>query len=182
MYMVASGLSSSDIPQERKRAVLIQCLGLEGKLVFATLGVAETYAATREKLTEYFGGKKNVMVERFKFRQRSQRQGDSVREYVAALWELAATCRFGVMHDELIQDQLIEKTLHSRIRKRLLMEKDTITCDETVTLAAYVKEAIAEAKAIEGIVVLRSAEVGKVETTSVGRVASAVKLRRPTDY
>ena len=28
----------------------------------------------------------------------------------------------------------------------------------------------------------RFAEVGKVETTSVGRVASAVKLRRPTDY
>ena len=117
MYMTASGLSSSDIPQERKRAILIHRLGLEGQRVFTTLGVAETYSATREKLTEYFGGKKNVMVERFKFRQKSQRQGESVREYVAALRELAATCRFGVMHDELIRDQLIKKTLHSRMRK-----------------------------------------------------------------
>ena len=109
MYMKVFGLSSSNIPQERKRAVLLQCLVLEGQRVFATLGVTETYAATREKLTEYFGGKKNVMVERFKFRQKSQRQGESVRKYVAALLELAATCRFGVMHDELIRDQLIER-------------------------------------------------------------------------
>ncbi len=63
-----------------------------------------------------------------------------------------------------------------------MMEKDTITCDEAVTLATHVEEATAEAKAIEGIVVPRSAEVGKAETTSVERVASAVKLRRPTDF
>ena len=44
------------------------------------------------------------------------------------------------------------------------------------------KEAIAEAKTIDGVVVPRFAEVGKVETTSVRRVASAVKLRRRTDY
>ncbi len=56
MYMIASGLSSSDIPQGRKRAllihwkraVLIHCLGLEGQCVFATVGVAETYAGTRK--------------------------------------------------------------------------------------------------------------------------------------
>ena len=30
MYMIASGLSSSDIPQERKRAVMIHCLRLQG--------------------------------------------------------------------------------------------------------------------------------------------------------
>ncbi len=62
------------------------------------------------------------------------------------------------------------------------MEKDTITCDEALTLASHVEEALAKAKAIEGIVVPRFAEVDKVETTSVGRVASAVKLRRPTGY
>ena len=62
------------------------------------------------------------------------------------------------------------------------MEKDTITFDEAVTLVAHVEEAISEAKTIEGIVVPHFAEVGKVETTSVGRVASAVKLRRRTDY
>ena len=49
-------------------------------------------------------------------------------------------------------------------------------------MPAHVEEAIAKAKAIEVIVVPRSAEVGKVETTSVGGVASAVKLRRPLDY
>ena len=48
MYMIASGLRSSNIPQERKTAVLIHCLGL-GQRVFATLGVAAMYAATREK-------------------------------------------------------------------------------------------------------------------------------------
>ena len=67
MYMKVFGLSSSNIPQERKRAVLLHCLVLEGQRVFATLGVTETYTATREKLTEYFGAKKNVMVERIKF-------------------------------------------------------------------------------------------------------------------
>ena len=35
------------------------------------------------------------MVERYKFRQRYQRQGVYAREYVSALRELAVTCRFG---------------------------------------------------------------------------------------
>ena len=47
--------------------------------------------------------------------------GESVREYVTALHELVANCNFGQVSDELIRDQLIEKTNNPRVRERLLM-------------------------------------------------------------
>ncbi len=66
-----------------------------------------------------------------------------------ALTELASTCKFGFLTDELIRDQLIEKTTVQRIRERFLMEPDTLPLERAVTLSAQIEEAIAEAKMIE---------------------------------
>ncbi len=71
-YMASSALSWPSVTIQQGAKVLgsrkvVRCE--YGNLCLATycrkVGVTETYAATREKLTEYFGGKKNVMVERF---------------------------------------------------------------------------------------------------------------------
>ena len=39
-----------------------------------------------------------------------QQQGESIREYVASLRQLARKCKFGEMEEEMVRDQLIERT------------------------------------------------------------------------
>uniref|UniRef100_A0A8C1KE11 Uncharacterized protein n=1 Tax=Cyprinus carpio TaxID=7962 RepID=A0A8C1KE11_CYPCA len=111
---------------DKVRALLIHCLGAEGQRFFYTLTVSDqgddTYASALSATREFFVSKINVVAERYRFRQRSQRAGETTDQYVAALRELAATCEFGAMEEEMICDQMVEKTNSSRIRERLLLE------------------------------------------------------------
>ena len=88
-----------------------------------------SYEELRTLLTQEFGPRLNSRVERFHFRQIAQLPGESFRQYVFTLRTLAATCKFGDLTDEMIPDQLIEKTALSRIRNRLLMEAESYVGD-----------------------------------------------------
>ena len=89
------------------------------------------------------------MVERYNLRQRYQRQSESAREYVSALRELAVTCRFCELHNELARDQLIEKAIHPKVRERLLMELDDMSCDKALKLGSQIEQALHEFKKME---------------------------------
>ena len=62
-YLTASGLNAVEVRDERKRALLIHCIGMEGQRIFATLCTSETCKEAIERLTQFFGKSKNVMVE-----------------------------------------------------------------------------------------------------------------------
>ncbi|KAI0238688.1 hypothetical protein LSAT2_010572, partial [Lamellibrachia satsuma] len=47
-------------------------------------------------------------------------------------------CNFGQLSDELIRDQLIEKTNNPRVRERLIMEPDTLTLEKAITLMSRI--------------------------------------------
>jgi len=73
-YLLA--MSELDLPEERKCALLIHCLGAEGQRLFYTLMVTdEKYATALEALSNFFTPKVNV--EHYRFRQRSQRPGNA---------------------------------------------------------------------------------------------------------
>ncbi len=82
--------------------------------MFYTLNASDqgddTYSSALSAIKDFFIPEVNVVAERYRFRQRSQRAGETTDQYVAALHELSATCKFGVMEDEMIRDQLVEKT------------------------------------------------------------------------
>ena len=86
-----------------------------------------TFRNVVSALESYFAPKKSSVIERYKSCQRDQGNGEPVQQCAASLSELAATCNFGVLTDELIRDQLIEKTSIPRIRERLLMEDEQLT-------------------------------------------------------
>ena len=129
-YLMASGLDGANVTAARRRAILAYCLGIEGQRIFASLTETDTYATAVTALRNHFGPKRSVMMERYTFRQRAQRPCESVREYITALHELVANCNFGQLSDELIRDQLIEKTNNPRVRERLLMKPDTLTLEK----------------------------------------------------
>ncbi|MGH0117490.1 UNVERIFIED_CONTAM: hypothetical protein FKN15_078184, partial [Acipenser sinensis] len=144
MYLLASDLQ--DMSGTRKRAILIHCLGPEGQHIFKTLGDSPSFKNATTKLTQHFGPRHNAVEERCKFRCRAQFQGESVRQYIANLKELAATCKFEDQYDQMIWDQFIEKKTNSKIREHLLMEPDTLTLDRTLEIACQIEAAVAEAK------------------------------------
>ncbi|KAJ8364836.1 hypothetical protein SKAU_G00136670 [Synaphobranchus kaupii] len=145
-YLLA--MSEVDLPDARKRALLIHCLGAEGQRLFYTLTVAdEKYDTAREAIQNFFTPKVNVVAERYRFRQRSQRPGETTDQFVAALKELVTTCQFGTMEEEMIRDQLVEKTNSARIRERLLMEVP-LTLSKATTIARQIETAVTEAKAM----------------------------------
>ena len=95
-----------------------------------------------------FWPRKSTVIERYQFHQRYQGNAEPFQQYVASLSELAATCNFGVLTDELIRDQLIEKTSIPRIWERLLMEDDGLTLEKATALAIQRESAMMDSKLI----------------------------------
>lgn len=73
--------------------------------------------------------------------------GETTDQYVAALYELVATCEFGTMEDEMIRDQLVKKTNSTRIGERLLLEVP-LDLKKAVTVTRQIETATVEAKAM----------------------------------
>ena len=156
-YLEAMG--GSDFAAARKKAILLHCLGLEGQRVYDTLPArtappegATEYDNARFVLGAHFIPRVNVVAVRHKFRQRSQQPGESVDTYIAALRDLCRHCKFDAMDnpvDEMIRDQLVEKTSSPKVREKLLMEQN-LTLDNAIAIANSVEEACKDAKALGG--------------------------------
>ncbi|XP_026202834.1 uncharacterized protein LOC113153427 [Anabas testudineus] len=147
-YMLVIDATGDSWPDARKRAVLLHALGTEGQRLFYALpNTGDTYASAVEGLKQHFVPKVNVIAERHKFRQRAQRPDETVQDYLAVLRQLAATCEFGNMEDQMVRDQLIERVDNTRIRDRLLLEPD-LTLAKAATLALQIETGIRDAAVI----------------------------------
>lgn len=143
-YIIASG--ASDYADGRKKAILLHCLGPEGQTIFYTLHPADdTYKAAMDTLENHFMPAVNVTAERHRFRLRSQLPGENIDQYICALRDLISRCDYGVLADDMIRDQLIERTVEPRIRERLLLEPE-LTLETALTLAKQVESAIKESQ------------------------------------
>ncbi|KAF0305665.1 hypothetical protein FJT64_022749 [Amphibalanus amphitrite] len=124
-----------------RRALLLCAIGDEAYRVFDTLPPVakrdgeDDYDVTLRQLREFYTPRTNVIVERFRFRQRAQAPTESTADFVAALRGLARTCQFGAMESELIRDVVVEKTPHQRLRERLLQDRD-LTLDKVLSVTA----------------------------------------------
>ena len=167
VYLLASG--ADDLPDKRKRALLLHCLGCEGQNVFSNLKDAgDTYKAAMVALEAHFAPKVNVVSERYKFRQRCQLPHETTEEYANVLRGLASRCKFGTLMEEMVRDQIIEKTKMPRLRERLLIESD-LTLEKTLVLAAQSEAATLQAREMEA-----SAQVSAVSKSKPGKVTSQV--------
>lgn len=133
-------------PAERKRALLIHCLGTEGQRLYNTLPLsADTYKGSVLALQTFFTPTVNVAAERYCFRQHAQAVGESIDHYLAALRELAKTCNFGATEGEMLRDQIAVKICMPRIHERPLIDHE-LTFDKTLTLARMMETAMIDAK------------------------------------
>ena len=108
IYSIASGLSRKE--DNVQRATLLHCLGPAVQRIFNTLpGEHESFAEVKTALDGYFAPKRNVVAEQYKFRSRGQRADEPIDTYLTSLRELAKSCDFGTLEEEMIRDQIVEK-------------------------------------------------------------------------
>ncbi|KAL1455787.1 hypothetical protein MTO96_043622 [Rhipicephalus appendiculatus] len=144
IYMIASG--ASDLPPIRGKAILLNFLGLEGLRIFQTLKTTDNpclvaASAAGGTLTSpspddfdraiatlegHFKSTVNVTAARHRFRRRTQAPGETAAEYVTALRSLVGACNFGDLADDMIRDQLIEKTTSGHIVHHNLTHQEQI--------------------------------------------------------
>ena len=97
------------------------------------------------KFDTFFQVRRNEIFERAKFNRRVQLEGESIEQFITALYTLVETCDYGTLKDEIIQDRIVIEILHTALSERM-QSKANLTLDKAKTMACQ-KEAIAEQSA-----------------------------------
>ncbi|KAL1274350.1 hypothetical protein QQF64_027164 [Cirrhinus molitorella] len=126
-------------------------------------------------LKAHFAPRRNIVAECHAFRKRVQAPGETIIQYVAALRDLATTCDFSAILDEMLRDQLVENVSSHRIRERLLLESE-LTLEKAITIATQIEAAGEQAKLLSGT---RSVPVQAIHAKSAPPPASSRRRRRP---
>ncbi|XP_069118818.1 uncharacterized protein [Argopecten irradians] len=129
-------------------SALIYAMGSQAEHVFKTLvfdvaGDEDKYDKVIEKFHNYFIPKRNIIHERARFHQRSQAPGESVEEFVRALYEIAEHCNFSDQ-DEFVRDRVVIGLSDRNISEKLQMKADLTleTAIQTARQAELVKSQI----------------------------------------
>ena len=124
-YSIASGLKEkSNVEQV---STLLYAMGESADDILATLRVNETKASYEEMksaLDNYFGARKNVIVERARFNRRIQRPGESIDSFIKDLYRLADECYYDSLKDDLILDRIVVGVLDERLSELLQLKAD----------------------------------------------------------
>lgn len=148
MYFLVNKVTS-----ELKLPTLISVMGEEAYELLSTLASpvkpkSLTYERAVELLAAHLQPTPSVLTERYKFRQRRQRD-ESIAEYVSELKKLSKYCDFGSALDENLRDQLVCGLKSEIIRQRLFSE-EKLEYKRAVTLALSLEAAERDANAVEG--------------------------------
>ena len=108
-YEIATGLNEKG--NAVRVATLLSVMGKECFRVFKHLEMADDdrkkIEPTLTALQAHFEPTRNVIYERFKFNTCEQSQGETVAQYITKLRQLASTCEFGSLENDLIRDRLV---------------------------------------------------------------------------
>jgi transposase InsO family protein len=125
-YEIATGLDEK--ADKVRIATLLSAVGRDCYRVYENLALTEEERKTTKTiikaLDEYFEPKRNTIYERFVFNSAKQEDGEKVDEYVNRLRQLASTCDFKDLSDELVRDRIVLGISDNAARARMLREGD----------------------------------------------------------
>ena len=123
-YEIAVGLDKKD--EAIRVATLLSVMGKECFRVFKHIEMADDdrkkIDPILQALQAHFEPTRNVIYERYKFNTCEQSQGETFAQYITKLRQLASTCEFGTLENDLIRDRLVLGTIDASARARMLRE------------------------------------------------------------
>ena len=120
---------ANEIAEGKQVAVFLSAMGPKTYSLLRSLVTPEspkdkTLEQLVEVLTKHFEPKPLVIAERFNFHRRSQRTGESAKNFAAELRRLTIHCEFGDHLNEALRDRFVCGLNNETIQKRLLTEKE----------------------------------------------------------
>lgn len=117
----------NDINEEKKKTTFLTVIGPKLYGTLKNLCVPKnpkdkTFEELKEILLQHLEPETSVIVERYKFNQRSQHGGESVADYIMELKKLSICCRFGDKLNDMLRDRFISGIYDTKIKMRLLNE------------------------------------------------------------
>jgi len=183
LYLLAIGAETKS--DARKNALLLTCAGQQAMDVYNTLELPDEveikpatgedaavlqgpkYETVLKAFDNYCAPKTNETYERYIFRCRRQKEGETFDSFVTDLKLKGRTCDYGEKRDSHIRDQIVYGVLSDKLRERLLRTTD-------LTLA----KSIEVCKASEISQLQMSAFTGGTEAKTVHGVTQKYKRRQ----
>ena len=132
---MAAGLDEKD--DKVQVSTLVYAMGGNANDILKSFHLAErdtVYATVKRRFETHFVGRSNVIFERARFNRRVQGDNEPVVEFIESIYELAETCQFGPLKEELIRDRIVVGIRNAALSQKLMQ-------DEKLTLKKAVKEA-----------------------------------------
>lgn len=144
----------NDIQQDLHVPTLITVMGAESYELLVNLCTpnkpkTKTFEQLSEIMSKHLQPKPSELAERYKFRHRTQKGGETIAEYVAVLKKMSKTCEFGSWLEESLRDQLVCGIASENIRQRLFAESG-LDFAKAYKLAASMESAEKDAAMVEG--------------------------------
>ena len=141
-----------------------ECYDLMCDLCAPSIPETKSYDDLVKLVKEHLEPERSEIAERHIFRQRVQRQGESIREYLQALKHLAKTCNFGACLEVCLRDQFVSGLFDEDMRSRIFAESK-----------------LDYKRAVELALALEAAERHAVTARASGNSASAQPSAPPLD-
>ncbi|XP_069103892.1 uncharacterized protein [Argopecten irradians] len=123
----------NDVKNEKKVAALLSLMGgptytlLRG-LTAPAKPSDKTYDELVNLLKNHLSPKPLAIAERFRFHKRDQKEGESIREYLAAIRKLAEHCEFAATLNDALRDRLV--LAYGLSTKKTLLSEATLTLEQ----------------------------------------------------
>ncbi|XP_060063527.1 uncharacterized protein K02A2.6-like [Ylistrum balloti] len=142
-------LNAHSIKDEKQVPALLSLIGGRTYNVLRDLTATDrpatkTFNELVAILKNHLSPKPLLIAERFRFHKRDQKEGESVRDYVAQLRKLSEHCEFGVVLMESLRDRFVCGLKNEAVQKKLLSEKD-LSFDKAVDIAVAMETAARDA-------------------------------------
>ena len=97
---------------EKKRAILLSYCGaptyrLIRNLVAPAKPTTKSFAELTKLVADHYTPPTSMIVQRFQFNSRSQKEGESIAEFVADLRRISEHCRYENTLDDMLRDRLV---------------------------------------------------------------------------
>eukprot|EP00731_Ephydatia_muelleri_P020855 Em0013g582a len=151
-YLERDYMKANKISNDARKDAFLACIGKQTyALLRALIAPAKpgekTYKELVAALTKHLAPKPLLIAERYRFHKRDQKEGETVREYVACLQKMTEHCSFGPSLADTLRDRLVTGMRNEMVQRRLLTEVN-LTLARAIEIAETAEKAEKDAAEI----------------------------------